>query len=129
MKSEETHELLDGIHDSELQLASSAAVERQLCTCPLCSATFNRHKTLRTRVREAWPHARARFARISGPLREQNREPTGILPGRARCALVASHLSVIALGVVTRLRLRASSLRARLHDSRNHRCARALAYP
>ena len=59
MKSEETHELLEGFHDSELQLAGSAAVERHLCTCPFfCLATFNRHKTLRTRVRKAWPHAR-----------------------------------------------------------------------
>jgi hypothetical protein len=31
-KSEETHELLDGLHDSELQLTSSAAVARHLCT-------------------------------------------------------------------------------------------------
>lgn len=63
MKSEETHELLEGFHDSELQLAGSAAVERHLCTCPFfCLATFNRHKTLRTRVRKAWP--RARFASL-----------------------------------------------------------------
>jgi hypothetical protein len=80
MKSEETHELFDGFHDSGPQLASSAAVERRLCTCPFCSATFNRHTTLRTPVRAAWPHTRARFAGICGPLREENREPSGICP-------------------------------------------------
>ena len=85
MKSEETHELLEGFHDSELQLAGSAAVERHLCTCPFfCLATFNRHKTLRTRVRKAWPRARFASLECSGPWREENREPTCILPVRAR---------------------------------------------
>ena len=41
-----------------------------------------------------------------------------VADGRSRCALAASHLSVIALGGVPRLRLRACSLRARLRDSK-----------
>src|SRR4029453_5200463 len=104
MKCEEAHGLLDAFHDGELQLASSAAVERHLCTCPSCSATFNVHNTLCTRVRRVgrMPAPALLVARISAPLRVVNREPTGILPVRSWRALAASHLLAIALGGVDR---------------------------
>jgi len=103
MKCEEAHDLLDAFHDGELQLASSAAVERHLCTCPSCSATFNLHNTLCTRVRRLgrMPAPALLVARISGSMREENREPTGILPVRSWRALAASHLLAVALGGVT----------------------------
>jgi len=103
MKCEEAHELLDAFHDGELQSASSAAVERHLCTCPSCSATFDGHNTLRTRVRRLgrMPAPAPLVAGIGALLREENRLPTGTLPVRSWRALAASHLFAIGLGGVT----------------------------
>lgn len=103
MKCEEANELLDAFHDGELQLATSAAVERHLCTCPSCSATFNVHNTLRRRVRRLGrlPAPALLVARISRSLREENREPTGILQARSWRALAASHILALALGGAT----------------------------
>src|SRR4029077_4903380 len=103
MKCEEAHDLLDAFHDGELQLASSAAMERHLCTCPSCSATRDGHNTLRTRVRRLgrMPAPAPLVARIGALLREENRLPTGTLPVRSWRALGASHLLAIGLGGVT----------------------------
>jgi anti-sigma factor RsiW len=104
MKCEETRELLDALHDGELQSATHAAVEAHLRTCQSCSAAFTAHESLRAKVRSLGrtPAPLMLAAKIRKSFAEaDSRARGGVLNVRSWGAMAASHVLAIALGGAT----------------------------
>ena len=101
MTCEETRELLDAVHDGELQPAMRAAVEAHLRTCTSCTATLAGHEALRKKVRSLgrMPAPEALAAKIHKSLAKADSEARGkVLNVRSWSAMAASHFLAIAIG-------------------------------
>jgi anti-sigma factor RsiW len=101
MTCEETRELLDAVHDGELQPAMRAAVEAHLRTCTSCTATLAGHEALRKKVRSLgrMPAPEALAAKIRKSLAKADSEARGkVLNVRSWSAMAASHFLAIAIG-------------------------------
>jgi anti-sigma factor RsiW len=100
MTCEETRELLDALHDGELQPATFAAVETHLRTCTSCSATLAAHEALREKVRSLGriPAPEALAAKIRKSVaKADGKARDSVLNMRSWSAMAASHFLAIAI--------------------------------
>jgi anti-sigma factor RsiW len=99
MKCEETRELLDAYHDSELRPSTLAAVKTHLRTCPTCSAELAAHETLRCKVRSParTPAPAALASKLHRSFVTASNEAGLRLNARSLGAMAASHLLAVAL--------------------------------
>jgi len=100
MKCEETRELLDALHDGELQPATLAAVETHLSTCSSCSGVLAAHEALREKVRSLGrtPAPEGLAAKIRKSLTAYDTDARGkALSVRSWGSMAASHFLAIAI--------------------------------